>query len=85
MVIKSAASATPADLIAFHKAKARAIQVKATLPTRKDYEELIQASRDAWIPWLMMWKPKGKRHWTTRMYVIGREIPLGPDEDPFAV
>lgn len=71
LVIKSGASITPADLIAGRRDSTIAVQVKATRPTKKDYEEIITASAIWWIPWVMLWKPKGKHSWSHQVAYMG--------------
>ena len=65
-VTKAGGSLGAADLIAGLRTHTLAIQVKTTKPTKKERRELVAASKEWWVDWVLIWKEargKWKEEW----------------------
>jgi len=71
MVTKAGGSLGAADLIAGKLNQTHAIQVKTNKPTRKDWNNLVDASLKWLVVWSMVWKTPGSKTWSISTFFYG--------------
>lgn len=72
VVIRSAGSKGPADIIAGKSFETWAIEIKNHPPTKEEFEKVKMASLDWWVYHAIAWKHDGK--WSSKIYFRGEEF-----------